>query len=362
VHSSSVRAGLTILALSTAVGGAALAVASAEADVLARLAKPRPYTLVPADVFRHLGWELPDGGAAVKAVADAAPGSAFDPRRLQELSPATVGYRASWHVVRYRYYGLDWDITGLLLTPRAPAPRLPTVALINGGSANWYEFFVDPLNGPAVAQYLAQRVPVLLVTVPGNYKPGGWTEPIPEPKAAYLLDQDVSDAEAAARNAIYTFSLVTEGVAQLIEKVTKGPMLISGHSTGGEIQSSFSSASPAGCADIRWAGALEARRRCGGRGTTGPQATGTGESAPCVPAPRAYCGRGRSRSTRAVMSGLSTLSGRGRRSRSRNAGSPAKAVAGLSSNRSSRTSSTREASSAATRSYRKSRMQSPRQN
>jgi hypothetical protein len=46
----------------------------------------------------------------------------------------------------------------------------------------------------------------------------------------------VSDAEAAARNAIYTFSLVTEGVAQLIEKVTRGPVLISGHSTGGEIQ------------------------------------------------------------------------------------------------------------------------------
>lgn len=231
-----VRIGLTILALSTAAAGAAQSGAGAEADVLARLARSQPFTSVPAEVFRDLGWELPDRGAAVKAIADAAPGSAFDPRRLETLSPATVGYRAAWHVVRYRHYGLDWDITGLLLTPQAPAPRLPTVVLLNGGSANWYEFFVDPLNGPAVAQYLAQRVPVLLVTVPGNYKPGGWTEPIAERKAAYLLDRQLSDAEAAARNAIYTFSLVTEGVARLIEKTTKGPVLVSGHSTGGEVQ------------------------------------------------------------------------------------------------------------------------------
>ena len=80
-------------------------------------------------------------------------------------------------MVRYRYYGLDWDITGLQLTPNAPEPGLPTLAIINGGSANWYEFFLDPRNEPGLAQFLAQRLPVMLVTIPGNYTSGGWTNP-----------------------------------------------------------------------------------------------------------------------------------------------------------------------------------------
>ncbi|MCA1649784.1 MAG: choice-of-anchor B family protein [Acidobacteria bacterium] len=152
-----------LLATTTALPRAA----DAEADVLDRLRDPRPYTIVEAQLFQQLGWALPDGGAAVKRLADAAPGSAFDPRALEKLSPKVLGYRATWHVVRYPHYGLEWDITGLLLTPNAPVAGLPTVAFINGGSANWYEFFVDPLNGPAVGQYLAQRVPVFLISIPG---------------------------------------------------------------------------------------------------------------------------------------------------------------------------------------------------
>lgn len=208
----------------------------AEVTVQKALRSPVPYTVISQATFDRLGWKLPDGGATVKAIADKAPGGAFDPRLLQLLESRTLGYRARWHEVRYRYYGLDWDVTGLLLTPTAPLRGLPTVAFVNGGSANWYEFLVDPLNGPAVAQYLAQRVSVLLVTIPGNYRHGGWTDPVPSRKAAYLLDRTIDDAEASARNAIYTFSLVSEGVAQLIERVTSGPVVIAGHSTGGEIQ------------------------------------------------------------------------------------------------------------------------------
>jgi hypothetical protein len=208
----------------------------AEAQVLERLQRPEPFTLVPAALFERLGWDLPDGGARVKKLADASPGGAFDPKDLEKLPVDALGYRATWHVVRYQHYNLAWDITGLLLTPAARTPGLPTVAFINGGSANWYEFFVDPLNSPAVGQYLAQRVPVLLVTIPGNYRPGGWTAPIAERTPAYLLDRDLSVAEVSARNAIMTFSVVAEGVAQLVERATRGPLLIAGHSTGGEIQ------------------------------------------------------------------------------------------------------------------------------
>ena len=203
---------------------------------MALISTDAPFTLMPADLFERLGWELPDGGAGVKSLADAAPGSAFDPRALEALSPAQLGYRPSWHVIRYPYYGLEWEITGLLLTPVAAEPGLPTVAFINGGSANWYEFFVDPLNNPGLGQYLAQKVPVLLITIPGNYKPGGWTADYAQRQPAYLLEEVFDATELELRNAIFTFTLIAEGVERLVRAATQGPLAIAGHSTGGEIQ------------------------------------------------------------------------------------------------------------------------------
>jgi hypothetical protein len=173
----------------------------------------------------------------VKGLADAALGGAFDPRQLESARTVHLGYRAKWHVLRYKMYGLDWDITALHLTPNQPTRNLPTVAIINGGSANWYEFFLDPLNRPGLGQYLAQRVPVLLVTIPGNYRHGGWTEPdLAKRIPGYLQDRDVPPDEARVRHSEYTFRLVTEGVRRLIETVTTGPIVLVGHSTGGEIQ------------------------------------------------------------------------------------------------------------------------------
>ena len=201
------------------------------------LGQDREYATLSADLFGTMGWDLPDGGRAVKTLADAAPGGAFDPKKLETLPANSLGYTAKWQVVRYKYYGLDWDIAGLQLTPTKPEPGLPTLAVINGGSANFYEFFLDPLNRPGLGQYLAQRMPVMLITIPGNYSDGGWTsakynERIP----GYLLDQRISTEEAGIRNGIYTFTLIAEGVRQLLEQKTSGPLLILGHSTGGEIQ------------------------------------------------------------------------------------------------------------------------------
>ena len=210
--------------------------AASEEDLLKLYQENRPYAIVSPAVFDQLGWDLPDGGATVKALADAAPGGAFDPRKLESLPAAKLGYRAKWHEVRYKVYGLDWEIGGLLLTPNQPLPGLPTIAIINGGSANWYEFYVDLFNNPGLGQYLAQKVPVFLITIPGNYKHGGWTErPYDSRIPAYLLHQEISPREAKLRNAIYTFRVVTEGVRQLIEKATTGPVVVVGHSTGGEI-------------------------------------------------------------------------------------------------------------------------------
>ena len=201
------------------------------------LSQDRPYVALPGDVFDTLGWGLPDGGRHVKALADGVPGGAFDPQQLERISRAELGYRAQWHVLRYKQYGLDWDVTGLQLTPVRPEPGLPTLAIVHGGSANWYEFFVDPLNGPGLGQYLAQRIPIVLITIPGNYTDGGWTEnTFDERIPGYVLGQSVSVSEARVRNAVFTFKVITEGVRRLLEKTTTGPLLILGHSTGGEIQ------------------------------------------------------------------------------------------------------------------------------
>jgi hypothetical protein len=212
-----------------------IAVGSVAADVTALLSEPRDYAVLPAASFEAMGWDLPDGGRTVKAIANAAPGGAFDPKALEQATG--LGYRAAWHVVRYRYYGLDWDITGLHLTPDKPDPSIPTMAIIHGGSANWYEFFVDPLNGAGLGQYLAQRAPVMLITIPGNYTSGGWAEPAFDRRVpGYVLDRTINAAESQARNAIFTFKLIAEGVRRLLEQTTTGPLLIVGHSTGGELQ------------------------------------------------------------------------------------------------------------------------------
>jgi pimeloyl-ACP methyl ester carboxylesterase len=217
---------------------AALAVAFAVVagpTVLELLSQDRPYAALPESAFEALGWPLPDGGRGIKAIADAAPGGAFDPRRLETASG--LGYRAKWHELRYRYYGLDWDITGLQLTPDKPDPAVPTLAIIHGGSANWYEFFLDPLNGPGLGQFLAQRVPVVLVTIPGNYTHGGWTDATFDQRVpGYVLDRKITAEEARLRNAVFTFKMAAEGVRQLLERTTTGPLLIVGHSTGGEFQ------------------------------------------------------------------------------------------------------------------------------
>lgn len=210
---------------------------TAEEQVIALLADDAPYHLVSEELFDELGWDLPDGGAAVTELANAAPGGALDPRDLESISSKTLGYTARWHEVRFNTYGLDWDISGLQLTPRDPVPGLPTMVIINGGAANWYEFFIDPKNRPGLGQYLAQRVPVLLLSIPGNYRHGGWSNSeFSERIPGYLLDRDVSAEETKIRNAVYTFRVITDGVLAIIDDVVTGPAVVIGHSTGGEVQ------------------------------------------------------------------------------------------------------------------------------
>jgi len=202
--------------------------------------RERPYVSLAEDVFRALGagFSLPDRGRTVTELAEKAPGGAFDPRDLTNVRPQQLGYRASWIAERYRRYNLDWDITALRLESLDPdAQSRPWFIIMNGGAANVYEFFVDLKNRPGWAQYLAQKLNVMVVTIPGNFKFGGWEEPIADSKRqpAYLLDRELSMDEYETRNAIYTNKLVLQGVKALVTKHTAGDILLIGHSTSGEL-------------------------------------------------------------------------------------------------------------------------------
>jgi hypothetical protein len=225
-----------ILELSWSQGLASQILGSNEAEILDMLKIEQPYHVVSPELFGRLGWSLPDGGQSVKNLADKAIGYNLDPGLLETLPANQTGYHSKWYEVRYEAYGLEWDITGLLLTPQQPIENMPTLVIIHGGSSNWYEFFLDPFNNPGIGQYLAQKIPVLIVTIPGNYQHGGWTNNILEGRTpGYLLDRVVSDDEMKVRNAAYTFQMITDGTQKLIEIATIGPIIIVGHSTAGEM-------------------------------------------------------------------------------------------------------------------------------
>jgi len=190
--------------------------------------------------FRGMGegFDLPDGGRAVTALAQAAPGGAFDPRDVAKIPAAQLGYKADWVVERFRRYNLDWDIGALKLTSNDPnAKNYPWFIVMNGGAANLYEFFVDLKNRPGYAQFLAQKLNVMIVTIPGNFRYGGWPDAIADVKRqpAYLLDRELPLNESEVRNAIYTNSLIMQGLKQLVMKNTSGDILLIGHSTSGEL-------------------------------------------------------------------------------------------------------------------------------
>jgi hypothetical protein len=226
--------------LTTVLAVTACADPAIEKKIHALLDQDKIFASLPGDDFRALGagFDLPDGGKAVTAIAMAAPEGAFDPRDLEKIPATTLGYEAKWCVERFKYYNLEWDIGGLRLTSLDPeAKKYPWLIIMNGGAANVYEFYVDLKNQPGWAQFLAQKLNVMIVTIPGNFKYGGWSY---EPddvrrQPAYLLDRELPMAESEVRNAIYTNRMVMAGLEQLVMKHTTGDLFMIGHSTSGEL-------------------------------------------------------------------------------------------------------------------------------
>jgi hypothetical protein len=234
----------SVLALSLVIVSCAAAAAQTQAreeKIWSLLDDPTAaYVSLGEAEFRALGagFDLPDGGRSITRLAEQAPGGAFDPRDVAKLAPQQLGYKASWAVERFRRYGLDWDITGLRLESLDPeAKNYPWFIVMNGGAANFYEFLVDLKNRPGWTQYLAQKLNVMIVTIPGNFRYGGWEQPVADSKRqpAYLLDRDLSMDEYEVRNAIFTNGLIMQGLKALAMKHTSGDILLVGHSTSGEL-------------------------------------------------------------------------------------------------------------------------------
>ncbi|MEO6002212.1 MAG: hypothetical protein ABIZ04_21355 [Opitutus sp.] len=200
------------------------------------LDQDKPFVMLAEADFRALKMTLPDGGKTVSDLALAAPGGAFDPRDVAKIPAATLGYKADWIVERYTRYNLPWDITGLKLTSLDPeAKKYPWLVIMNGGAANVYEFYIDLKNRPGWGQYLAQKRNVLIVTIPGNFKYGGWEKSIADRDPAFLLDRELTADEVLVYNSVFTNRVIFQGLKQLLTKNTTGDLLLIGHSTSGEL-------------------------------------------------------------------------------------------------------------------------------
>jgi hypothetical protein len=200
------------------------------------LDQPKNYVMLSEIDFRAMKMTLPDAGKHVTDLALAAPGGAFDPRDVAKLDRKFLGYKADWIVERFTRYNLPWDIGGLRLTSNDPdAKNKPWVVILNGGAANIYEFYIDLKNQPGWGQYLAQKLNVMIVSIPGNFRYGGWEDPITTRKPAFLLDRDLTTDEELVYNSVFTFQVILQGLKQLIVENTTGELLIIGHSTGGEL-------------------------------------------------------------------------------------------------------------------------------
>ena len=55
------------------------------------------------------------------------------------------------------------------------------------GGGKPLRILVDLKNRPGWAQYLAQKLNVMIVTIPGNFKYGGWQQPIADVPARVLV-------------------------------------------------------------------------------------------------------------------------------------------------------------------------------
>ena len=184
------------------------------------------------------GFDIPDRGKSITDLATAAPGGAFrsarpgeDPGRKDGIQGAVGG-----GALQTLQHGLGY----LGSEAHQLEPGCEEISLVHhhqwrGGEL--VRILRRPEEQAGLGSDLAQKINVMIVTIPGNFKYGGWTMPIMDEmrQPQYLLDRDLPMPEINLRNALVNNQVVMQGLKQLIMKDTTGDILISGHSTSGEL-------------------------------------------------------------------------------------------------------------------------------
>src|SRR5215813_13476726 len=105
--------------------------------------------------------------------------------------------RQEVHLIRRNWKG--WRRTVLAIMRSGTS--CGTSFTVSTGTSLVFSSRPTDLNRGGLGQYLAQRMPVMLITIPGNYIDGGWTNPkYSERIPGYVLGQPISAEEAGIRN------------------------------------------------------------------------------------------------------------------------------------------------------------------
>ena len=139
---------------------------------------------------------------------------------------------------RYSRNGYEWDIHGKLYTPEKEVIPKNAIIMVHGGAVNESTFDKAPKNRPGWARVVAsQGFKVLTVSYPGLWPPGGvWSKSAEERTPIFLLDRDISSRELKDRILKYTFNLVVQGIAALVDQNLSGSnILVFGHSIGARL-------------------------------------------------------------------------------------------------------------------------------
>ncbi|MFH0748783.1 MAG: alpha/beta hydrolase [Candidatus Bathyarchaeota archaeon] len=140
-------------------------------------------------------------------------------------------------IARYSRNGYDWDIHGTLYFPEKEAISGNAIVMVHGGGVNELTFNRTP-HGLGWAHILAsQGFKILTISYPGLWPPNGsWPTNPQERTPIFLLDREIASAELKDRILKYTFNLVVQGIATLVNQNLCGNnILVFGHSIGARL-------------------------------------------------------------------------------------------------------------------------------
>jgi pimeloyl-ACP methyl ester carboxylesterase len=137
--------------------------------------------------------------------------------------------------IRYSRNSYDWDIHGTLYTPEKETIPGKAILLVHGGGVNESTFNKAPHGwAPILA---SQGFKVLTVSYPGLWPPKGvWPKDAEERTPIFIFDKEISPEELKDRILKYTFNLVVQGIAMLMDQNLFGSDILAfGHSIGARL-------------------------------------------------------------------------------------------------------------------------------